>query len=383
MDRNPLHALTEHGQSVWLDFISRELVTTDQLTRLISDHAVSGMTSNPTIFQKAIAEGDRYDAQLRELVSAGVTSPDDLFVELAVADIRRAADTLRDIHDRTGGCDGFVSLEVAPGLAGDTEGTIAAATFLWSKVHRPNLMVKVPATPAGIPAIEQLIADGLNINVTLIFALSAYETVAEAYIRGLERRAAEGHAIDNRSVASFFVSRVDTAVDRLLEERLKERPDDAELRSLLGRAAIANAKLAYERFEQIFRGERFAGLLARGAAVQWPLWASTSSKNPAYRDVYYAEELIGPDTVDTMPLQTIHAFAGHGVVRGDTVREDYAGAHRVIERLHAAGIGIDTVTQQLLEAGVKQFADSYDELIAGIAEKVDALHGGQVATPVR
>ena len=383
MDRNPLHELTEHGQSVWLDFISRELVTTDQLEKLLADYAVSGMTSNPTIFQRAIAEGDQYDEQLRQLVSAGITSADDLFVELAVADIQRAADTLRDIHDRTGGCDGFVSLEVAPDLADDTEGTIAAARYLWDRVERPNLMVKVPATPAGIPAIEQLIADGLNINVTLIFALGAYETVAEAYIRGLERRATAGRPVDNRSVASFFVSRVDTAVDGLIEQRLTERPDDEELRSLLGRAAIANAKLAYERFEQIFRGERFAGLLAQGAAVQRPLWASTSSKNPAYRDVIYAEELIGPDTVDTMPLQTILAFADHGVVRADTVREDYAGAHRVIERLRAAGIDIDVVTQQLLEAGVKQFADSYRELIRGIAEKVDALHGGQVATPAR
>ncbi|HEY0408911.1 MAG TPA: transaldolase, partial [Candidatus Dormibacteraeota bacterium] len=376
MDRNPLRELAEHGQSVWLDFISRELVTTDQLRTLVSDCAVSGMTSNPTIFQKAIAEGDHYDEQLRQLVSAGITSADDLFVELAVADIQRATDTLRDIHDRTRGCDGFVSLEVTPDLADDTEGTIAAARYLWDRVERPNLMIKVPATPAGIPAIEQLIADGLNINVTLIFALSAYETVAEAYIRGLERRATAGRPVDNRSVASFFVSRVDTAVDGLIEQRLTERPDDEELRSLLGRAAIANAKLAYERFEQIFRGERFAAMRERGAAVQRPLWASTSSKNPAYRDVYYAEELIGPDTVDTMPLQTIRAFADHGVVRGDTVREDYAGAHRVIERLRAAGIDIDVVTQQLLEAGVKQFADSYSELIRGIAEKVDGLHGG-------
>jgi transaldolase len=383
MTRNPLHELTEHGQSVWLDFISRELVTTDQLRRLISDYAVSGMTSNPTIFQKAIAEGSQYDAQLRELVRAGVTSPEELFVELSVFDIQHAADTLRDVHDRTRGGDGFVSLEVAPDLADDTEATIAAAKYLWGRVERPNLMIKVPATPAGIPAIEQLIADGLNINVTLIFALSAYETVAEAYIRGLERRAAEGRSLGNRSVASFFVSRVDTAVDKLLEQRLAERPDDEELRALRGKAAIANAKLAYERFEQIFRGQRFAGLLGKGAAVQRPLWASTSSKNPAYRDVIYAEELIGPDTVDTMPLATIEAFADHGVVRGDTVREDYAGAHRVIEGLRAVGIDIDTVTQQLLEAGVKQFADSYNELITGIAEKVDALHGGQVATRAR
>jgi transaldolase len=376
MDRTPLRELAEHGQSVWLDFISRELVTTDQLRTLVSDFAVSGMTSNPTIFQKAIAEGDHYDEQLRQLVSAGITSAEELFVELAVADIQRAADTLRDIHDRSRGCDGFVSLEVAPDLAGDTEGTIAAARDLWDRVERPNLMIKVPATPAGIPAIERLIAGGLNVNVTLIFALGAYETVAEAYIRGLEHRAAAGLPVDNRSVASFFVSRVDTAVDGLVEQRLTEQPDDEELRSLLGSAAIANARLAYERFEQVFRGERFAAMRERGAAVQRPLWASTSSKNPAYRDVYYAEELIGPDTVDTMPLQTIHAFADHGVVRGDTVREDYAAAHRVIERLRAAGIDIDVVTQQLLEAGVKQFADSYSDLIRGIAEKVDVLHGG-------
>ncbi|TMD95521.1 MAG: transaldolase [Chloroflexi bacterium] len=379
MNENPLRALTGHGQSVWLDFISRELVTTDQLRNLIANRAVTGMTSNPTIFQKAVAEGDQYDAQLRELVRAGVTSADDLFVELAVADIRNAADTLGAVHESTGGGDGFISLEVAPDLADDTEATIAAARDLWGRVDRPNLMIKVPATPAGIPAIERLIADGLNINVTLIFALSAYETVAEAYIRGLERRAAAGQTLHNRSVASFFVSRVDTAVDRLLEERLAQRPDDAELRSLLGTAAIANAKIAYEAFERIFRGERFAALRAAGAAVQRPLWASTSSKNPAYRDVVYAEELIGPDTVDTMPLATIEAFADHGEVRGDTVREDYSGAHGVIERLRAVGIEIDTVTQQLLEAGVEQFADSYNELIHGIAEKVDALHGGLTA----
>ena len=374
MNENPLRALTGHGQSVWLDFISRELVTTDQLRNLIANRAVTGMTSNPTIFQKAVAEGDQYDAQLRELVRAGVTSADDLFVELAVADIRNAADTLGAVHESTGGGDGFISLEVAPDLADDTEATIAAARDLWGRVDRPNLMIKVPATPAGIPAIERLIADGLNINVTLIFALSAYETVAEAYIRGLERRAAAGQTLHNRSVASFFVSRVDTAVDRLLEERLAQRPDDAELRSLLGTSAIANAKIAYEAFERIF-----AALRAAGAGVQRPLWASTSSKNPAYRDVVYAEELIGPDTVDTMPLATIEAFADHGEVRGDTVREDYSGAHGVIERLRAVGIEIDTVTQQLLEAGVEQFADSYNELIHGIAEKVDALHGGLTA----
>ena len=378
MDRTPLQQLTEHGQSIWLDFISRELVTTDQLERLIDDDAVSGMTSNPTIFEKAIAEGEDYDEQLRQLLSAGVTSPDDLFVELAVSDIQHAADTLRSIHEGCGGCDGFVSLEVAPEVADDTEATVAAARYLWEKVERPNVMIKVPATPAGIPAIERLIAEGLNVNVTLVFALSAYEAVAEAYIRGLERRVAEGRPVDNRSVASFFVSRVDTAVDELLEERLKERPDDEELLSLRGTAAIANAKLAYERFHQIFRGERFAPLRERGAAVQRMLWASTSAKNPAYRDVVYAEELIGPDTVDTMPLATIEAFRDHGEVHGDTVCEDWDGAHRVMERLHAAGVDIDRVTEDLLHAGVKQFADSYNQLIRRIAEKADTLQGGGV-----
>jgi transaldolase len=376
MSKNPLRELNEHGQSVWLDFISRELVTTDRLRTLITEDAISGMTSNPTIFQKAIAEGNAYDDQLRQLVGAGVTSPDELFVDLSVSDIQHAADILRPIHDSSGGGDGYVSLEVAPALADDTEGTIAAAKDLWHRVERPNLMIKVPATPAGIPAVEELIAEGLNINVTLIFALSAYRSVAEAYIRGLERRAEDGRSVSNHSVASFFVSRVDTAVDRLLEERLKDSPDDEELRSLLGTAAIANAKLAYEAFEQIFRGERFAAMRGLGAAVQRPLWASTSSKNPAYRDVLYAEELIGPDTVDTMPLQTIEAFRDHGAVRGDTVCEGYAEAHAVIERLRSVGIEIDTVTQQLLEAGVRQFAESYDDLVRGIAAKVESLHSG-------
>jgi len=383
MAKTPLQQLADHGQSVWLDFISRDLVNSDQLQRLMDEANVTGMTSNPTIFEKAIEQGTSYDEQLRSLVGAGITNPDDLFLEVAVRDIQRAADTLRPVYDRTGGGDGFVSLEVVPALAHDTEATIAMAKHFWAKVERPNLMIKVPATPEGMPAIEELIAAGLNINVTLIFALAAYEAVAEAYIRGLERRAAEGKPLTNRSVASFFVSRVDTETDKRLEAKLAERTGDSEIEGLFGTAAIANAVLAYEKFEEIFRGERFRELREQGAAVQRPLWASTSSKNPAYRDVIYAEELIGPDTVDTMPLATIEAFADHGVVRGDTVREDYAGAHRVIERLRAAGIEIDTVTQQLLEAGVKSFADSYDELITGIAEKVDALHGGQVATRAR
>ena len=383
MSPDPLAQLAERGQSVWLDFIDRSLVTSDRLQTLIDQRHVSGMTSNPTIFEKAIAEGDDYDEQLRQLVGAGMSGPDELFVELASADIQRAADILRPIYDRTEGGDGFVSIEVAPSLAHDTEGTVAAAHYLWDKIERPNLMVKIPATPEGIPAIQRCIADGLNINVTLIFALEAYQAVAEAFVRGLEERAAAGRPVgSSQSVASFFVSRVDTAVDKLLEEKLARKPGDPELEALLGTAAIANAVLAYERFEQIFRGERFAGLRAAGAHVQRPLWASTSAKNPRYRDVVYAEALIGPDTVDTMPPATIDAFGDHGRVEGDTVRADYPGAHRVMERLAAVGIDMAQVTEDLLRAGVASFADSYNQLIQSIALKADALHGG-VASRMR
>jgi len=373
---NPLCRLKEHGQSVWLDFVNRQLVTTDELQQLIDTRCVSGMTSNPTIFEKAIVEGSDYDQQIRQLVAAGMTSPDELFVELSASDIQRAADTLRPIYDRTGGNDGFVSIEVAPKLAHDTEATIAAAQMLWERIERPNLMVKIPATPEGIPAVEHCIAAGLNINVTLIFALSAYEAVADAYIRGLERRAADNKPLGNRSVASFFVSRVDTATDKLLDARLKEKPGDQELTSLLGKAGIANSVLAYERFEQIFGTDRFRKLREKGSAVQRMLWASTSAKDPRYRDVYIAEALIGPDTVDTMPPATIEAFSDHGQVDGDTIRSDYPGAHEVIRRLAAVGIDIDKVTDELLQAGVASFAQSYDQLIRSIALKSDAIHGG-------
>ena len=376
MATNPLRLLGERGQSVWLDFIDRELVTTDRLQRLIEDDCVTGMTSNPTIFEKAIAEGDDYDQQLRQLIKAGVTRPDDLFFEVAVSDIQRAADTLRPIFDRTSGGDGFVSMEVAPDLAHDTEATIAAAHDIWRKVERPNLMVKIPATPEGIPAIRRCIADGLNINVTLIFALEAYQQVAEAFIAGLEERAAAGQPLDPHSVASFFVSRVDTAVDRLLEAKLEHRPGDAELEDLLGKAGIANSVLAYEHFEKVFGDERFEVLRARGATVQRMLWASTSAKNPRYRDVYIAEALIGPNTIDTMPPATLEAFRDHGRVEGDTVRSDYPGPHRIMERLAAVGFDMQKVTQDLLDAGVQSFTDSHNELIQTIALKADGLSGG-------
>ena len=376
MADNPLQALGEHGQSVWLDFISRELVVSDRLQRYIDNDNVTGMTSNPTIFQKAVEQGSDYDQHLRELVSAGIVSPDELFLGIAVSDIQRAADTLRQVYDRTGGADGLVSLEVLPAVGHDTAATIRMAKEFWARVERPNLMIKVPATPEGIPAVEQLIAAGVNINITLIFALSCYADVADAYVSGLEKRLARGESVHINSVASFFVSRVDTKVDKILEAKLQADPGNAELQALLGTAAIANAVLAYEKFEEVFvRGERFAKLRDAGALVQRPLWASTSAKNPKYRDVVYAEALIGPDTVDTMPPQTVDAFRDHGRVEGDTVR-NYEWAHDIMRRLAAAGVDMDEVTQQLLDEGLDAFAQSYDDLVRSIAEKADVMRGG-------
>jgi len=375
MAANPLQKLADHGQSVWLDYISRELVTSGRLERYVVEDNVTGLTSNPTIFQKAVEQGSDYDAQLRELVGAGVRSPDELFLGIAISDIQRAADTLRGVHDRTGGRDGFVSLELAPFLAHDTEASVATAKLLWERVERPNLMIKVPATREGIPAVERLIAAGVNINITLIFALGAYADVAEAYVRGLEARVRRGESVAINSVASFFVSRVDTAVDKLLEAKLQDDPSNKELQSLLGTAAIANAVVAYEKFEEVFLGERFAALRDAGAAVQRPLWASTSAKNPKYRDVVYAEALVGPHTVDTMPPATIEAFRDHGIVDDDTVR-DYAWAHDIMRRLDAAGIDMDEVTQDLLDAGLQAFADSYNDLVSAIADKSDVMRGG-------
>jgi transaldolase / glucose-6-phosphate isomerase len=373
---NPLQQLGERGQSVWLDFISRELVTTGQLERRIAEGNVTGLTSNPTIFQKAIAEGSLYDDQIRDLIASGIDDPEDVFTELAITDIQHAADILRPVHERTSGADGFVSLEVPPSLSHDTDRTIATARTLWERVDRPNLMIKIPATLEGLPAINRTIADGRNVNVTLIFAIAMHDRVIEQYISALEARHRDGQSLDVHSVASFFVSRVDTLVDKLLEQKLAQDPGNALIEGLLGKAAIANAVLAYELFEKRFGDERFAKLRAAGAHVQRPLWASTSAKNPNYRDVVYAEALIGPDTVDTMPPATIEAFQDHGVVAGDTVKSDYAGAHRVMDQLAEVGIDMAAVTQQLLDDGVKQFADSYDQLIRGIAEKIDAMGSG-------
>ncbi len=368
---NPLRLLHDAGQSVWLDFIDRPLLRSGELGRLIRDDGLSGMTSNPTIFERAIASGADYDVEI-----AAMTARDrgaaEIYETLVVADIQAAADALRPVYDETGGRDGFVSVEVSPLLARDTPGTIEEARRWSSLIGRPNLMVKIPAAPEGIPAIEEMIAEGRSINVTLIFSLEMYRRVMEAYLRGLERRLAVGGSLAaTASVASFFVSRIDTEADQRLEARAKgARAKDAEwIRALLGKTAIANAKLAYQAFRDVFATPRFAALAARGAQVQRPLWASTSTKNPAYPDLLYAEALVGPDTVDTMPPATLAAFRDHGRVSPGAVMEGLDEARDVLRRLGKAGVKLDDITELLLDKGVQAFADSYTQLLASIDKK--------------
>jgi transaldolase len=358
---NPLLRLRELGQSVWLDYIRRDLLTTGELARLIEDDGLAGMTSNPTIFDKAISETDLYDDDIRE-AGAGA-DPARVFERLAIADIQSACDLFRPLYDRTGGQDGFVSIEVNPHLADDTEGTIDEVRRLWREVDRPNVMVKIPGTDAGIPAIRSGLAEGMNINITLLFSVDRYRQVMEAWFAAMEERHGKNEPIDRiASVASFFVSRVDTKVDKILEAMA------GPVEALKGRIAIDNARLAYVAFEENFRGPRFDSLAARGAHVQRPLWASTSTKNPAYPDVYYAEALIGPDTVDTLPPETIDAYRNHGdpAVR---IRDDLDGARERMAALADEGIDIRQVTYELEREGVKKFSDSYDELLDAIAEK--------------
>jgi transaldolase/glucose-6-phosphate isomerase len=376
MAQSRLHAVYELGQSIWYDNIRRSVITSGELRRLMDQDAVVGVTSNPTIFEKAIDGSTDYDAAIKSLVSRGVTEGKAVFEALAIEDVQGAADVLRPIYDRTRGHDGFISLEASPGAAHSTRETIAEARRLWQRVNRPNVMIKIPATAEGIPAIEHMIYEGVNINVTLIFALDVYARVAQAYIRGLELRQQEGQPLEGiASVASFFVSRVDTAVDALLDEQLGATSDPArqgELRDLKGQAAIANAKLAYAAYKDIFRSERFERLRAAGASTQRCLWASTSTKNPDYRDVMYVEQLIGPETVNTAPPQTIVAFQDHGEAR-PTLEADLDGAREVMRRLETAGVDMGAVTKQLEVDGVKSFADSYDTLIASTEEKIRRL----------
>src|SRR3984893_5048477 len=379
MAKNPLFELYEAGTSVWLDYIRRSLMTSGELQRMIEEDAVVGMTSNPTIFEKAIGGSSDYDDALRALVEAGIPD-EEIMLSLIVEDIQMAADVLKPVYDQTKHKDGYVSIEVLPRVADDTKGTIAMAHDLFERVGRPNIFVKIPATDAGLPAIEQCIAGGLNINITLMFSVKVYEDVARAFIRGLQRRMKQGHAVDVASVASFFVSRVDTAVDKLLEQKIAAAKDPAaraRLQQLMGKAAVANAKMAYQAFLRIFNGPEFADLRAAGASVQRCLWASTGTKNPAYSDVMYIEELIGPETVNTMPQQTMMAFKEHGEVR-PSLLENVDGSRKVLSDLAAIGIDMDKVTSDLRIDGVKLFADSIDKLLEEIANKKKELKKGSV-----
>ncbi len=371
---NPLLELRNYGQSVWHDNISRGLLDSGSLKKLIEEDGLRGLTSNPTIFEKAINGSTEYDASLRLLMKQGKEAKE-IYEALAIEDIQRAADLFRPIFDCTSGQDGFVSLEVSPKLAYNTTETLQEARHLWKAVNRPNVMIKVPATPAGIPAIEQLIGEGLNINITMMFSMGHYVQVAEAYVRGVAALEKKGRPLTVGSVASFFVSRVDTLVDKLLEERkaqAKGPQEKKEIESLLGKTAIANSKLVYQKFKEIFGSPQFRVLKANGARVQRPLWASTSTKNPKYRDVLYAEELIGPDTVDTMPPATITAFRDHGMVR-PSLEENVEESRQVLDRLAQVGVDLGQATQKLQDDGVKLFADSFDALMDSISKKRTAL----------
>jgi transaldolase len=362
---NRLQALHDAGVSIWLDTLSRELLDSGDFARLIADFGVTGATSNPTIFAKAITSSDRYDDQLRALVTSGVREPQELFFELALDDVRRADDLLRPVYDESGGRDGFVSFECTPDLADDSEATIEQALELWGRLARPNVMIKVPATEAGVPAIEELTARGVNVNVTLLFSVARYEQVIDAYMSGLEHRLAAGKTVDDiASVASFFVSRVDAKTDRLL-------PTDSGLR---GRVAIANARFAYARYldrfseDPLLADERWRALHDAGARPQRPLWASTGTKDPAYSDVLYVDRLVTAGAVNTMPEATLRAFADHGDVQHPL---GVAGAaNATLRRAREAGIDLDTVTSELEREGVRSFCDSYHELLDCVETKV-------------
>lgn len=366
---NPLLRLRELGQSVWLDYIRRDLFE-GELDRLIQEDGLAGMTSNPTIFDGAISDTELYDDVIREC--GPDMEPDEIFEKLAVADVQRAADHFRPLYDRTEGRDGFVSIEVRPALAYDTEGTMEEVRRLWTSCDRPNVMVKIPGTREGLPAIRQCLAEGININITLLFSVERYQEVMDAWFDAFRERVERSLPVARlASVASFFVSRVDSKVDERLEQRLEKAGDENErgrIRGLLGKSGIANAKIAYERFEERFRSALFAPLEEAGARLQRPLWASTSTKNPDYPDIYYVDGLIAPDTVNTLPPDTLDAFRDHGdpQIRIFDGRNE---AHRLIDALHDLGIDFGEVTRELEEEGVEKFARSYDDLLETIREE--------------
>jgi transaldolase len=375
MSANPLVELSKLGQSIWFDNIERKLITSGELRRMIDEDELRGVTSNPAIFEKAISGSDLYEDQIRELIEQGASAAD-IYEALAIRDIQMAADALLSVYEKTDKLDGYVSLECSPLLANDSQATIDEARRLWGLVGRKNVMIKIPGTVEGVPAIEQCIYEGININITLLFSIASYEATMEAYIRGLERRAAEGKPVDGiASVASFFVSRIDTAVDKKVQEAVNQAASESDrkaLKSLVGRIAIANARVAYQYYKQVFHGNRFASLKAAGAQVQRPLWASTSTKNPTYSDVYYVEALIGPETVDTIPPATLAAFRDHGVAR-ITIEDNLDQERARLAELESFGISLNEVTQQVLLDGVRLFVEPFEKLLKSIEAKRDEI----------
>lgn len=377
MAANPLKALNEAGQCVWLDNLYRDLITTGSLMHMMNEDGVTGITSNPTIFQKAISGSASYDDSIKVMLRKGITDPKELFLGLAMEDVSHAADVLRPVYGTSKCLSGYVSIEVSPDLAQDTRGTIKEALHLFSAINKENILVKVPATKEGLPAIEELTASGVNVNVTLLFSIERYKEVAEAYIRGLEQRLRKKEQINEiTSVASFFVSRVDTLTDKILEQRIASSSGEEKsgLTALLGKAAVANAKLAYREYQGIFTTSRFLSLKEKGANVQRLLWGSTGTKNPKYSDIKYVDELIGPDTINTMPEATLNAFKDHGTVK-ITIGEQMDKAEKVLKELASLGISIREVTDQLEKEGVKTFADSYFALLDEISKRRDRIQG--------
>jgi transaldolase len=367
-----LQDLIKYGQSYWLDNLTRGMITSNALHTRVTTQGLRGMTSNPSTFNKAISGSSDYDEHIARLVRDGQTV-EAIYEQLVVKDVQDACDILRPVYDAAEGQDGFVSLEVSPHLAYDTKGTMQEARRLWRAVNRPNVMIKIPGTSPGVPAIEQMLYEGINVNITLLFSTADYETVAQAYITALERRVAEGKAVHNiASVASFFLSRIDVLVDQLLHQHMRPQDSpgyDPRPAQLLGKVAVANAKLAYQSFKRILAEPRWQVLALHGAHVQKPLWASTSTKNPDYHDVMYVEPLIGPHTVNTMPDETIDAFADHGIIAENTVEADLDEARQVLRDLEAVGIDLDCATWQLQHEGVQKFIDPFDDLMDALAQK--------------
>ncbi|MCD8740850.1 transaldolase [Mucilaginibacter roseus] len=368
--KNPLQRVSDYGQSIWLDYIRRKFIASGELKKLIDEDDLRGVTSNPAIFEEAIAKSDDYNESIAELTKQGKT-PEEIFLSIAVEDVRAAADLFKGVYERTNALDGYVSLEVSPSLALNTEGTITEARSSWKLLDRKNVMIKVPGTKEGLPVIEQLISEGINVNVTLLFSLDRYREVAEAYVAGIERRLANGESVDNvASVASFFLSRIDSLVDPMLEAAIKDNPEkEAAARKILGKVAISSAQAAYQIYKDIFKSERFKALEAKGAKPQRLLWASTSTKNPAFADTMYVEALIGPETVNTVPVETLNAYRDHG---NPEARLDgtYEEARYVLYQLEdVVGISLPEVTQKLEDEGIQKFIKPFDSLMKTIADK--------------